>query len=100
METGLFYPSPHPVNLPPSRRDYATFGARNSKSAVELAKSLHKRLPTAATEALLVKAYCPRRGHAWAKLVAEAEAFSPWCGKNFPGSAPLLRPNRRRPGLT
>jgi hypothetical protein len=70
----------------------------NSKSAVEVAKALHKRLSTAASEALLVRAYAARanamREH---RLAVEADALIAMVREKFPQSASLILSGAARP---
>src|SRR5882724_5739821 len=60
----------------------------NAKKAVDAAKSLHKRVSTPATEALLVEAYMARaRGMREQRLEAEANALMAMVRERYPASA-------------
>lgn len=63
----------------------------NSKSAVEAAKLLHKRVGTPASEALLVDAYGARvRSMLEHRMTVEAEALVAMVHQRYPGSAGRL----------
>ncbi len=64
----------------------------HSKNALEAAKALHKRVGTAASEALLVRTYAARaQSMRERRLEAEADALVAMVREKFPRSASLLK---------